>query len=439
MMAVFLVIPAVYSTGCERKQNRPSNWDDVDPQSSEAHAVSRSVFAYPGSDNEIRLNLMDRNRKSVGVDVPVRIGCRGATARGAGERTRKGYYRFWVEPDLDAVRSVCAISLGSVLFPKAVAFDVVAPCAGSPREKDRDRSLTLAKRFAPVFYQDTGRQPNADFFAAVDFDGNLDPVDNRDNIDAFPLVGTVYYSAVETRTHIFLVYAVFHPVNYGLFLDGTTETTENSMTGLLVVVDRAHIAEAPVYVETYMEGQFMQYTGRGKVLPRTEDVDGQATFEDGTHVRVFLESGRHGCLINAETVIGEYTGEPGGDFPGGDGVIYRETDEPAEPEGPNDRNAGYRLAPILDTLWKVQDFVGRRSVYATTFRMATGCEYPERFVASSPGQRGGRPPWAWDDLDDEGVRAGEWFFWPAWAAASHVTMPEPFDVQYTYNPFLGID
>lgn len=411
---------------------------NIDFDRSFARALRTGVPAYPGSDVEIALALFDHGGAPANVDAPVRIGCRGANARGDGQRVRKGRYRFWIEPRLDARRATCAISLGSRVFPKAVGFDVIAPCARETDEIDRARAEAIARRYAPVLYQDVGRNPRADFLAAVDFDDNLDARDNRENLDAWPLVGTVYSSVVETSTHVFVVYAVFHPVNYGFLLDGTSEFTENSMTGLLVVADRAAPERPPLFVETYSDGQFLQYAGDARILPRSENIDGVATFEERTHPRVFLEAGRHGCLIASDTVIGEFTGEPGGNFPGGDGVVYRLGDDAREPESPNDRNASYRLVSTFDTLWKLRGSAERSALFAETFRMETGCEYPERFGSSGGARRGGRPPWAWDDTDDEDVRIGEWFLWPAWVTQSHVQMPQPFDLQYISNPFLGI-
>ncbi|MCC6157374.1 MAG: hypothetical protein IT350_04925 [Deltaproteobacteria bacterium] len=431
-----MVFALVAMVGCGRS---PATDDaPIDFDRSFARALRTSVPAYPGADVEIALALVGNDGSPMSLDAPVRIGCRGANPRGDGQPVRRGRYRFWVEPRLDARRATCAISLGSRVFPKAVGFDIVAPCARETEEIDRTRADAIARRYAPVFYQDVGRSPRADFLAAIDFDDNLDARDNRENLDAWPLVGTVYYSVVETSTHVFVVYAVFHPVNYGFLLDGTSEFTENNMTGLLVVADRSAPDRPPIFVETYVDGQFLQYSGDARILPRSENIDGVVPFEDRTHPRVFLEAGRHGCLISSDIVIGEFTGEPGGNFLGGDGVVYRAADEAREPESPNDRNASYRLVSTFDTLWKMRGAGERSPLFVDTFRMETGCEYPERFASSGGVRRGGRPPWAWDDTDDEDVRIGEWFLWPAWVTQSHVQMPQPFDLQYVSNPCLGV-
>ncbi|MCZ7585630.1 MAG: hypothetical protein M5R36_21085 [Deltaproteobacteria bacterium] len=49
-------------------------------------------------------------------------------------------------------------------------------------------------------------------------------------------------------------------------------------------------------------------------------------------------------------------------------------------------------------------------MFTREFRMDTGCAYPLHFDAVKPMRRGGKPPWAWDDIDDEGFKIGEWFF-----------------------------
>lgn len=424
---------------CRPGEIEPDDSHLVDFAKSSAYARRRAIVGYPGSRNEIIVILADRDGKALHLRSPVRVGCRGATVLGKPLPIAGGGKSFSVAPKPDANLAVCAVSVGKRLMPRLVRFEIIEPCAAPDLEVERKRSRRLAKKYSPVFYQDTGRWPRADFFAAVDFDNNLDPIDNRENINAFPLVGAVYYALTETATHAFIIYSVFHPVNYGLFLDTTADSTENDMSGLLVVVDKARPEDPPILVETYMEGQFLQYTSRTDILPGTERIEGSVSFEDRFHPRVFVEAGRHGCLITSDLVLGEYSGEPGQDFSGKTGIVYRFEKNPKEPEGANDRNAGYRLVPILESLWKLRGFVGRRSVFSSTFRMDTGCQYPEKFVSSRSGQRGGRPPWAWDDIDDEGVRMGEWFFWPADVVSRHLSLPPPFARSYTYHPYIGIE
>ncbi|MCB9477233.1 MAG: hypothetical protein H6685_10205 [Deltaproteobacteria bacterium] len=423
---------------CEKK-TAPDDSHLVDLSRSTVRARNAMMVGYPGSRNRVSINLFGTQAKSrIDVTAPVRLGCKGASVIGNPQRMSTGVYAAEVEPAPDASTAICVATVGARILPNPAIFDILEPCTQSSPDEETSRSKILARRFAPIIYQNVGRQPRSDYLAAIDFDGNVNPRDNRDNLSAYPLVGAVYYSVVETSTNVFIIYAMFHPMSYGYFVDESAEATENDMTGLMVVLDRNHLKGPPVLVVTYLDGQFLHYSNDAKILPGTERVVGEIPFEDRRRPRVYVESGRHGTLITSELVIGEYTGEPGADFPGGQGIVYRPGRNVVEPDGPNDRNAQYRLVPLLDSLWKLREFVGERSVFTSTFRMDSGCTYPARFVSSEPTVRGGRPPWAWDDVDDGGVKVGEFFFWPAHTLATHLSMPESFDLQYEYNPYLGI-
>ena len=71
--------------------------------------------------------------------------------------------------------------------------------------------------WAPVIYQDTdSSSPVADYLTRFDYDGNWRADDNWDNLqNANSFLGaSVYYWVVETDSHWFVEYALFH---YGFF------------------------------------------------------------------------------------------------------------------------------------------------------------------------------------------------------------------------------
>ena len=70
----------------------------------------------------------------------------------------------------------------------------------------------LAHHYAPVIRQ--GVASDQDFITAVDFDGDWIGNDNWENQPASDLSAHVYYSVMETETHWFLLYALFHPRDY---------------------------------------------------------------------------------------------------------------------------------------------------------------------------------------------------------------------------------
>src|SRR5262245_54334324 len=74
----------------------------------------------------------------------------------------------------------------------------------------------LAGSFAPIFYQGLGENPRADYLTNFDFDGDWKGDNNWQNLDqrSYPLRAYVYYSVVETATHYFIHYAMYHPRDY---------------------------------------------------------------------------------------------------------------------------------------------------------------------------------------------------------------------------------
>jgi len=191
-------------------------------------------------------------------------------------------------------------------------------------------------------------------------------------------------------------------------------------------------------METVAGGQFYGYCDSELVHRGTEPIMGTPILEDQTHPRVFVESKSHGVVVNSPVVFGEYLGEDEADFRGGDGIVYRYKAIAEEPLDGNDRDVGYALEPILETLWPRRSEARNGDTFASVFHFTPECPLPDRMAGDNYREPGGETPWAWDDLDDEGVRRGEWFLTPARAVSSHFAIREPFSLEYTYNPFLGI-
>src|SRR6266699_5973704 len=78
------------------------------------------------------------------------------------------------------------------------------------------RERAAAALFAPIFYQALGDKPRSDYLTNFDFDGDWRGDNNWQHVDdrKFPLNAYVYYAVVETATHLFIHYAVFHPRDY---------------------------------------------------------------------------------------------------------------------------------------------------------------------------------------------------------------------------------
>ena len=108
----------------------------------------------------------------------------------------------------------------------------------------RAEPLDTALEWAPVLYQDLANgisnddsKRRRDLLAPVNFDGNWNPYDNVENTDsgAHSLPGSVYFDLVETETHLYLLYSLFHPVDWNTF--GSVDH-ENDMEQVWTVIEK---------------------------------------------------------------------------------------------------------------------------------------------------------------------------------------------------------
>ena len=89
----------------------------------------------------------------------------------------------------------------------------------NPCTNDRERRYdqAIAKQYAPLILQDMDRAPlhdlQQDFITRVNYDGDWKSGNNWDNFDDYrdSLYAYVYYYLVETETHYFIIYSIFHP------------------------------------------------------------------------------------------------------------------------------------------------------------------------------------------------------------------------------------
>src|SRR5262249_41679570 len=250
----------------------------------------------------------------------------------------------------------------------------------SPSERD------IASRFAPIFYQALGDKPRSDYITQFDFDGDWRGDNNWANLDdtRFPLKAYIYSSLVETSTHIFIHYAVFHPRDYkggehkGAILSelmregakragkydptGLAEEAalahENDMEGCLVVVagnsgdlDHARV----VFVETLHHNSFSHYVAMEEVPAGFERIT-----VDGQRAVLYIEPKGHGIeaftgtekqVVGKTFLVYKFAGKAQQQ---GDDVKSVACSNPQLPSCHN--FVGYDLVSIPNTLWpKAQD------------------------------------------------------------------------------------
>lgn len=280
----------------------------------------------------------------------------------------------------------------------------------------------LARHYAPVVYQ--GTASDQDYITAADFDGDWIGGNNWENQPAGDLSAHVYYSVIETETHWFLFYALFHPRDY---TDDPCETSdgchENDMESVQVVVAKSGTSYGqPLALQTLAHGHIYLYALDDSVKRGALRVRGRATLE-GSHPVVWVETYGHGIHGKRIRLKPSH-------------VVYRVGDTADVPAGMDDQEVHYRLVPIYDTLWQHRHQVGPGKAFDNPFDYH-GHMLPYSFDGQDWGEDKANTPWGYDQETGEVLLRGDWFLDPARALAVHATFRGEFSARYLHNPYLA--
>lgn len=335
--------------------------------------------------------------------------------------------------------------------------------------RTESEARAVAARFAPIFYQGIGEDPRADLITNFDFDGDWRGDNNWANLanEQFPLKAYVYYAVSETRTHLFIHYAVFHPRDYkggstrgrilseiireGVKRGGNLDPTglaaeatlahENDMEGCLVVVAKrgAGLTDARVvFVETLAHNRFLLY--RADAAAGSDKLSLEAE-----RPLLYIEPKGHGIKAFAESGSAS-----------SDKVLRYSYEGRADAPAISAGAASYELVPIQTTLWPrartgINETYGTKRDYGRfkiTKALANGKAVAQNirvgvlsasYVGKVGGQNMARPPWAWFDQTEREAAAGAWFFDPATTVKQHFKLGEEISLAYTRQTFLGIN
>jgi len=279
----------------------------------------------------------------------------------------------------------------------------------------------LLRHYAPIIHH--GVASDRDFLTAVDFDGNLIGNDNWQNQPSGDLSAYVYASLIESETHWFLFYALFHPCDYTA--DPCAESGgchENDMESLqLIVAQDGTPFGRPIALETLAHSHIYLYrlddTVRSGALP----VKGRATLEEG-HPVVWVETYGHGIYGRRLRL------RPSA-------ITYRPGDEARTPTGADGEQVSYRLLSIYDTLWPYRTEMGPGKLFDRPFRYR-GHILAAAFDGDDWGEDKANTPWGYNQETGEALVRGDWFLDPAKAFAYHATVGGEFSMDYLHNPYL---
>lgn len=336
-------------------------------------------------------------------------------------------------------------------------------CPNKPDSANRGNppateSLTsIVERYSPFVYAATdSRCGRHDIISNVDFDGDLVGNNNWENFDRFQLKPTVYYAILETETHYFVSYHLFHPRDWNHFTFWLNDTHENDGENFQIVVRKSDGRVVLLWTQAHYRSSVYSVPGSGIESGSTR-IDGEFQTVDtngvldanGTHVCVFVESQGHGIYgtlgSDSEVVV-----KPDGsyNFKDGSGLLFRPNEAGQQVSEPLNTNAGdvaYQLDSITVKLWPLL----RDGELAGDGKLLDGCyRYQDELVdikqvprfydgnrLSGPlGNDRGISPFALDFSFSPGT-LGALFFNPAKRYSEQLTITGAWSRNYVNYPF----
>ncbi len=332
----------------------------------------------------------------------------------------------------------------------------------------------LASKFAPVFAHKISEEwIVADQIAPVDFKGPVTAVANNpkkltthpspdkfsDVTNDIIIKPKIYYSVCETFTHIFIIYAVYHILDwykrfkaknlYDMIRDRLDEHIHDMEGALFVITKSSPISASQIVdaVITVSHNNFYLYTepqipiarGRKKHKPRypnrilrvakfNESIDGKIWLDKNTdRVKLYIQSRGHG-------IRGDHKG-----WGGGDAIWYYQIATLQDESGTLDREENtrvikYQIEDIFDKdgLWRHRD---NKKVFDQRDNGKWAFVFKNKDNILKPGAA--NPPWSWNDHNDTSP-LGEIATDPARFVVRYAQGWGPVSTQYIYNPYQSI-
>ncbi len=354
--------------------------------------------------------------------------------------------KYQIEAELEGKRASLEVEVAADAASRKRAETVSFPA--EPRKDDPYRPVV--EHYAPFVAQETWFTPKADIPARFNFDGDWQGDNNWDGLETGSSQTYLYYAAMETETHWFLIYNIFHPRDYSdRCVVGTCHENDNEGLILTVAKDGSTFGRLQV-METLAHDNIYSFTADTAIRNGVHDIDGGIELYQETHPAVFVESGGHG-IYGTRASASRFT-LARGEFQSGTGItlVYKGTAE--RPRHANDRLVGYELLPIRDEWWmKAEEGKWKDRTFDDYFRYQPFGNRPGisfaiggAFLGRKEASNKAKPFWGWHDtqtLKKKILATGQWALDPAYAVSRDVSFPSgrPFSVDYTYNPYLGID
>jgi hypothetical protein len=319
-----------------------------------------------------------------------------------------------------------------------------------PEDRSREPYRALAEYWAPMLAQETWWQPKSDYPTRFDFDNDLVGDNNWDNLDKGTSQAYVYYAVMETGTHWFLIYNIFHPRDYSdKCIAGSCH--ENDNEGLILTVHKNGSEFGKLLaMETLAHNNIYSYINDSSIYSGAHNVDGSIEFFENRNPIVFIESGGHGIYGSSTPNHSRYNASRD-DFTGGTGVTFVYKGVAERPKHANDRKVGYELLPILTHWWARAENDQNQRMFDDfgPYQPLGGrpgiklARVGRTFLGRKEAANKAKPFWGWHDsktLKENVLAAGQWGLDPAYAVSRNLRFPASmnFSLDYVYHPYLGI-
>ncbi len=319
----------------------------------------------------------------------------------------------------------------------------------SKERPSRDPYRRLAEHYAPFVAQETWFQPKSDFLARFDLDGDWRGDNNWDSAEVGSSQAYVYYAAMETDTHWFLIYNFFHPRAYSdKCVAGTCHENDNEGAVVTVEKDGSQYGRL-IVMETLAHNNVYSYRADRRIKKGVHSPDGKIETYEQSHPVVFIEAGGHG--VYGSTGSHSRYSISRDQFGAGTGVTYVYKGVAERPRHGNDRKVGYELLSIYDHWWvRAQEGQGRQdrtfdAYYAyQPYGGRPRSPHPEiagSFLGRKFGSNKAKPFGGWHDRrtrKKKVLATGQWALDPAYAVSQNLRIPGRFSLDYVFNPYLGI-
>lgn len=288
----------------------------------------------------------------------------------------------------------------------------------------------LLAHYSPVILQGIGAYPRGDYITRFDYDGDLDGSNNWENFPTAKLEGYVYGSAIETDTHFFLTYAIFHPRDYIRFCVPKA-CHENDLEGIKLSIYKDGSAHGVLRLMETIAHQWILPFGSQEMIKKNKGkLQGEVLYE-GSHPIIYIEKEGHGIHAATATQIAlrsQY-------------LVYRNSEEePTEPGWPKERQASYNLLPLYEHFWKVFEDT-QNNTFGSFFRFVhprSGAivTVPSTLKGNNYARNAANLPWNWGQNEHPDLKQGEWFLDPAKSLIINYMVPETVARTYVHNEFL---